>query len=207
MRPFNTRQTSLAAAAALAGVMAGAADVGADLNIISDTVVDGSMLAIDPPGGLFVSHESNDPLLTLTNGAGSEGIEAVVVGSLAGESGRLLIEGGSALTNSGTGTLGTYGSMTVLRGDAYLGLTVGSTGAAIVSGEGSEWTNSRNLYVGYFGTGAVTIEAGGSVAAGSGVIGFTEESIASAVVTDVGSTWINSNALYVGYRGVLPHFP
>ncbi len=136
----------------------------------ADVTQNGGVYTIDPADGLFVTHGSNDPLVTLTNGSTTVGIEGLVVGEASGETGRLLINGGSVLSNQGDGdsVLATYPLendviLQVRRGRGYLGLLEGSFGEATVTGAGSQWTNAGRIYVGEFGDGELTIENGGVV--------------------------------------------
>ncbi len=180
----------------------------ANLVIATDITIDGSLapphgqLVINPPAGLFVTHDVNDPLLELTHGATTQGVECLVIGSLTGESGRLLIEGGSTLTNSGNwGSLGTFGSASVQRGHAYLGLNAAATGTATITGTGSTWTNSAPLYIGVSGTGEMTIADAGSVSSWWGYIGDNSGSHGTVTVTGTESTWTNSGWLHIGRSG------
>jgi T5SS/PEP-CTERM-associated repeat protein len=85
----------------------------------------------------------------------------------------------------------------------YIGRDAGATGAALITGAGSKWSNSRNFYVGSFGTATLNIEDGGAVVSGStGYIGNNYGSIGTATVTGAGSKWLNGGgALYVGRSG------
>jgi fibronectin-binding autotransporter adhesin len=199
---FVSRLPQLAASIAfgLAVVLLPGGVWGQNTFITVDTTYNGTPLTINTPAGLFVSHSSNNPLLTLTNGATTSGVEGVVIGSLSGESGQLLIQSGSTLTNSGDGTsLGTFGSRSVRRGDGYIGLNSDSTGVATVTGSGSMWTNSQWLIVGNSGNGTLNIEAGGLVSNTVGSIGTGFAGSTGVVtVTGSGSTWTNSNSLRVG---------
>ncbi len=78
-----------------------------------------------------------------------------------------------------------------------------SNNSALVTGTGSLWTNSDQLYVGYAGScNSMTISNGGKVAGVSGFIGNTAQaSNNSAFVTGAGSLWTNSANLYVGFDG------
>ena len=83
----------------------------------------------------------------------------------------------------------------------YLGYKSGSTGAATVSGAGSTWTNSSELYVGYEGDGALEITDGGVVSNTIGEIGYESGSTGAVTVSGVGSIWTNSSELRVGGDG------
>jgi T5SS/PEP-CTERM-associated repeat protein len=98
---------------------------------------------------------------SLGNGSGSTGTATVTgtgsiwinsrelsVGSSGG--GTLNIQAGGQVSNT-SGFLGDYGII--------------STGTAMVTGTGSKWTNSNDLYVGDFGSGKLTVADGGLVEA------------------------------------------
>jgi T5SS/PEP-CTERM-associated repeat protein len=176
------------------------------LIVTTDTTQNGGTLTVSPAHAIIVSHTSNDPTLSLTNGATANfasGVEAVVVGSLTGEAGSLVINGGSTLSNvgAGTGLLGTYGSVSVLRRNGYIGLNAGSTGAVTVCGSGSTWNNSGSLGVGHMGNGTLAIDAGGLVNSSTGSIGSSSGSTGAVTVSGISSTWNISSVLYVGDSG------
>jgi T5SS/PEP-CTERM-associated repeat protein len=201
--PFNTRRRALATTTALLATLT--APVSADLYITTDTTIDAATLTIDPPGGLFVTHDSNNPQLTLTNAADSQGVEAVVIGSLNGESGGLLVEAGSTLSTSSSNRdpiLGTYGSATVIRRNAYLGLNSDSVGIATVTGGGSSWTIQQSLSVGTLGTGMLTIANGGSASSRSAHIGDGSGSTGAVTVTGTEARWIVNSVLVIGGSGI-----
>lgn len=189
-------------AALLAGVCTSSAY--ADLNVTSNTTENGGTLTVNPGGALNVGHSSNNPLLTMTNSAGSSGVEAVLLGNLNGEAGRLRVDGGSTLDNSeGSTYVATYGSETVFYGSGYIGLNTGSTGEATVFGAGSQWNNEKRLYVGYAGTGTLNIEQGGLLTNGwTGYVAGLSGSQGTATVTGANSSWQNAGQFYVGMNGV-----
>jgi T5SS/PEP-CTERM-associated repeat protein len=121
---------------------------------------------------------------------------------LANQKGDLIVSGGSKLNNTGSGPLGTFGSYTVRRGFGYLGLNAGATGTATVSGTGSEWNNTSQLYVGVDGTGTLNVQAGGKVTNAYGNLGYGSLSSGTVTVAGTGSQWTNSQSLEVGYRGL-----
>jgi len=98
----------------------------------------------------------------------------------------------------GTGTLRIADGVTVTSACGYLGDRSGSTGTATVTGAGSTWTNSEDLYVGNEGTGTLNVEAGGHVNGTTGYVGGNWGPSGKATVTGAGSTWTNSGTLYVG---------
>jgi T5SS/PEP-CTERM-associated repeat protein len=99
------------------------------------------------------------------------------------------------------GSLGMTAGIAVSSSLGYLGYNAGSAGTATISGPGTTWTNSGNLYVGHSGSGAMTIDAGGQVSNTTGYLGFNASSTGTATVSGVGSKWINAGALYVGDSG------
>ncbi len=157
----------------------------ADRRVAIDTTQDGGNFNVFPAGRLTVSHATNNPLLTLTGGATTTGASDVLVGSGAGQSGRLRIEAGSQLSNSGIG---------------YLGYA-GSSGTATVSGAGSHWQNQDRLYVGFLGsgTGSLLIEKGGQVTSSGGTVGYS--AAGTVTVTGEGSRWQVDGMVNVGENG------
>lgn len=173
----------------------------ADRVINVDTTISNGTLTVDPPSGLIVSHATNNPLLTVTNFSDSDGVEGVVVGSLSGESGRMLIGPQSYIGNGGAGTLGTYGSISVRRGAGYIGLNSGAVGHVTVSGPAAIFGNADSLFVGYGGTGTLILENGGGAFSQSGNIGFQPGSIGEVRVSGSGSSWSMLGSLLVGIDG------
>jgi T5SS/PEP-CTERM-associated repeat protein len=86
----------------------------------------------------------------------------------------------------------------VSSSQGIIGLTDGSTGTATVSGAGSSWTNSSDLFVGDYGTGILNIDSGGSVSNTNGYLGYYGDGSGTATVSGVGSTWTNTDSLYIG---------
>ncbi|MCP4892051.1 MAG: hypothetical protein GY904_36365, partial [Planctomycetaceae bacterium] len=74
----------------------------------------------------------------------------------------------------------------------------GSTGVATVTGSGSQWNSSNNLFVGDSGNGTLNVEAGGVVSNNVGYIGVTSSSTGVATVTGSGSQWNNTRDLIIG---------
>lgn len=73
-------------------------------------------------------------------------------------------------------------------------------GTALVTGSGSQWLMSRDLWVGQFGDGELTIENGGVVESQSAQIGSVAGSSGTALVTGTNSQWANSN-MFLGLDG------
>ncbi|HSU53760.1 MAG TPA: hypothetical protein VLT36_06850, partial [Candidatus Dormibacteraeota bacterium] len=106
---------------------------------------------------------------------------------------------------------GSGGSLVISNGaklsctEGFVGTNPGSdTNNALVTGAGSVWTNSADMYVGYIGVkNSLLISNGGRVYSANGNL--ADDSTSSnntAVVTGSGSFWTNSGNMYVGYSGV-----
>jgi T5SS/PEP-CTERM-associated repeat protein len=100
-----------------------------------------------------------------------------------------------------TGTLAVDGGSQLSSDDASLGYNSGSTGTATITGAGSKWINSSDLYIGRSGNGALHVETGGQVINVLGYLGYNSGSTGTATITGAGSKWINSSTLYVGNSG------
>ncbi|MGD0016112.1 MAG: PKD domain-containing protein [Verrucomicrobiia bacterium] len=91
------------------------------------------------------------------------------------------------------------------NGTGYVGYEVAaSNNSAVVSGSGSAWSNSINVYVGYSGSGnSVVVSNRGTVFSGSALfIGDTGTSTSnSVVVAGTGSVWNSSVSVFVGQIG------
>ncbi len=113
--------------------------------------------------------------------------------------------GGTALTVSDSGTDGIlfvrHGSTITNSGSGAIGLTSGRTGVATVTGSGSRWNNSGDVYVGHAGDGTLNVETEGRVNAASGYIGYNSLATGLATVTGTGSQWNNLSTLSVGESG------
>ncbi len=120
------------------------------------------------------------PQFQLTNHASTAGLSSVIVGL--NNRGSLIVSGGTTASSTGTG---------------FLGYSSGSSGAATVTGAGSAWMSTGDLYVGYSGIGTLTINSGAVVSNGFGVIGYPGGT-GVVTVTGVGSTWTNSGNLTIG---------
>jgi T5SS/PEP-CTERM-associated repeat protein len=148
--------------------------------------------------------------LTIEDGAVVSAINGINVGLNTGSNGTVTVTGaGSTWINSSVssglsvGNTGN-GSLTISDGGtvnnsaaASIGTNSGSNSVALVTGTGSTWTNSRNLFIGNLGNGQLTIENGGSVSNVSGFIAASGGN-GTVTVTDSGSSWTNSTALQVG---------
>jgi len=146
-----------------------------------------------------------DASLTLTNGtldASSTG------GEIDGADGEVVVDnatlewnhcyvgyddnGALTVTNDGTVTNGAW---------VHVGSQVGGAGDATITGNGSTWTASDHIRVGWLGDGSLAIEDGATVTTTWSSIGGGSESIGTASVTGSGSTWTSSGWLTVGESG------
>jgi T5SS/PEP-CTERM-associated repeat protein/autotransporter-associated beta strand protein len=84
---------------------------------------------------------------------------------------------------------------------AYIGGNSGSSGAVTVTGTGSTWTNSEDIYVGSGSTGTLYISDGADVTSRSGILAGYSGGDGTVTVTGTGSTWTNTNGLTVGKEG------
>ena len=77
------------------------------------------------------------------------------------------------------------------------------TGTVTVADNGSKWTNSSDVYVGYYGSGhgVLNIQAGGQVSNVNGWIGNGYWMDNTVTVSGVGSKWINSGDLRFDQTG------
>ena len=146
-------------------------------------------------------------------GGGNVTTGQAVAANNAGSVGSITVGGaGSVLVNTstdyamlvgldGSGTLTVQSGGLVTNHDAYLGVNAGSNGSAKVTGAGSLWSNSGDLFVGESGTGALLIEASGQVTDADASIGANAGSFGTAKVTGADSTWNTDNLLAVGDSG------
>ncbi len=102
---------------------------------------------------------------------------------------------------TGSGSLAISNGVQVNSLEGYLGHSAGSTGLAVVDGNGSTWTNTSSLRVGRFGSGTLNITNGGAVSSGTGLIGDYSGSTGVVTVDGNDSTWTSSGNLFVGMDG------
>jgi len=181
---------------------------------------------INGPGSTWVNNSdlnvgyAGNGSLTVSNGANVTSGN-VSLGVFRGSSGSILIDGaGSKLTSSGNLNVGGIfkplpqnggnGSLTVSNGahlttsrNAFLGYSFLSSGRVLITGAGSVWANSGNLYVGNSGNGNLTILDGGNVAtSGDGSLGNVSGGNGKMLVSGAGSTFNGTGNLFVGNSGL-----
>jgi len=150
---------------------------------------------------------------SVTNGAQVSDFSGEVgytVTSHPGVSGNATVDGaGSSWTHGfelyvgyGTGTLTISNGATVSDAFGYLGyfgeFPGRSNGTVTVTGAGSSWTNSNDLFLGNSGTGILNISNAGSVTNGTGQMGYNFGADGTATIDGSGSTWTNNGLFYVG---------
>jgi len=128
-----------------------------------------------------------------------------------------VIGSGSVWTNSSAFSVGEYGgpenelivsngARVVNRSESYLGRwQFGSYSRAVVTGDGSLWTNTSHLTVGgYAPFNTLIISDGGRVVNDAGYLGRSQPTATnnSVVVTGSNSIWISRSSLNIGLAGV-----
>jgi len=84
---------------------------------------------------------------------------------------------------------------------SHIGYSPGSVGTVTVSGEGSEWNNTGEIYVGNEGEGSLNITDGGVVSSAWSIMGYQSGSVGTVTVTGDGSEWANTGPVDVGIFG------
>jgi outer membrane autotransporter protein len=174
----------------------------------------GSSLTLSDSLYLGVSGQGT---LILADGA-SLASQTAYLGYNSGGTGSAVIGGaGSSWTNSGTLHVGYDGTGSLIVADgasvtsatasvtsaaAYLGYSANGSGTVTVTGSGSSWGISGDLYVGYNGTGELTIENGGSVSVSNVFLANGLGTTGTLTVSGAGSQLIASGEIDVGVNGV-----
>lgn len=152
---------------------------------------------------------SSAPTLTINNG-GSLTAAGARIGYGAGVSGSLIVDGTGSNLTLGSGRIGVgydgTGSLTIRAGasavspGAVIGWNTGSNGIATVTGAGSVWTNTADLYVGNVGNGTLRIEDHGAVSSTNGWVGTVTGSRGTVAVSGQNSAWTMSDTFIAGYQ-------
>ncbi|MFA4994453.1 MAG: autotransporter domain-containing protein [Bdellovibrionales bacterium] len=108
-----------------------------------------------------------------------------------------IVEVGTTVAG-GTLTVQSGGSLSDTTG--YVGYSAGSSGTATVTGTGSSWANTSNLYVGRYGSATLAISSGGSVTNVYGYVGYYSGSTGTVTVSGLGSSWTNSSGIQIGHQ-------
>lgn len=163
-------------------------------------------------GDLYVGKDNNATLIVESGGtiSGTGGTIGGNIGYNAGSNGTVTVTGSGSVWNNppgqdmdvganGTGTLNILNGGTVSNRNGTVAHFVGSTGTVTVTGEGSTWTNSNELVVGWSGRGEMTVSNGGRVTANSnGFIGARNGGSGQVTVTGAGSRWDIGSQLVIG---------
>ncbi|MCX6899401.1 MAG: M6 family metalloprotease domain-containing protein, partial [Verrucomicrobia bacterium] len=163
----------------------------------------------------FVGNNGSGGSLIITNGGRVNVSGGGNIGSAASSTNNVVVVAGigSVWSNGSSAYVGVSGSrnnLTITDGGTVID-TMGHVGfnrtasnnTALVTGSGSLWTNTRNLYVGNGGIGNLLgISDGGQVVSVTGFVGFLSVSTNNAVlVSDPGTLWNNLADLCVGGTG------
>ncbi len=162
--------------------------------------------------GTLLVGDQGTATLTISAGGQYEGGGPVYIGSAAGSSGSIVVNGQSSFTLSGSqplfvgyngqGSFDLADGATASTGDATLGYAAGSSGDASVSGAGTSWLIDGDLIVGGDGTGTIVISTGATVSNDNATIGLgSGNGASSATVSGLGSQWTTSGLLTVGSSG------
>jgi T5SS/PEP-CTERM-associated repeat protein/autotransporter-associated beta strand protein len=178
----------------------------------NSVLVTGTNSAWTNTNELTVGYQGSSNSLVISNGGSVASLNGRI--GIQSSSNNVLVTGtGSAWTNTTELLIGNTGSDnslvisnegTVVTGMCLIGdQSTASNNSVLVTGTNSAWTNTGDLFVGYYGSGnSLVISNGGAVVNSDGYIGFyADSSNNSVVVTGSNSLWTNSNDLVVGNSG------
>jgi T5SS/PEP-CTERM-associated repeat protein len=104
--------------------------------------------------------------------------------------------------NTSYGSLQVDGDSDLTSFSARIGNQLGSTGVTTISGNGSTWTESGLLQIGYYGKGTLSIAGGATVINNdSAHIAEYTGSTGAVTVDGTNSTWTCNANLFLGHRG------
>ncbi|MCC7519822.1 MAG: PEP-CTERM sorting domain-containing protein [Verrucomicrobiae bacterium] len=109
--------------------------------------------------------------------------------------------GSLTVGNTADGSLTIAGGGSVYSTQTTVGNNAGVTGAVTVTGAGSDWSISSDLFVGQNGAGNLTVSAGGRVSDVNGHVGANVGSTGTVLITGTNSTWSNTGDLHIGQNG------
>jgi fibronectin-binding autotransporter adhesin len=163
-------------------------------------------------GDLYIGNAGTGSLLVQTGGTVTS-VGRSRIGDQLGSTGTATITGAdSSWVNSADALLvGNFGRgvLNILSGGLVSGMigrvgeSAGSTGEVTVSGTGSKWTNTGDLYIGNAGTGSLLVQSSGAVTSvGSSRIGDKVGGSGTVTIAGAGSSWVNSSGdILVGNFG------
>jgi fibronectin-binding autotransporter adhesin len=152
--------------------------------------VDGASAVFRSLTPISVGGENGTGTLTIRNGGSVSSLQGVI-GDGVGSTGTVTVDGpnsswvttgaGMVIGNYGEGHFTVSGGASVRNERAMLGLAPTGRGTLVVTGAGSSWTDSGDMYVGYQGgAGTLEVRAGGSVEIFNSLyVGYGGEGIAS----------------------------
>ncbi len=147
---------------------------------------------------IYLGGLSDDGTLSVDGAGSSVGI------------GGTLIVGGGINTGGGEGTLSISNGAAVISSFGYLSFFRGNQATATISGAGSSWTMSNDLYVGGLntsgsglGTAEMVVSGGATVSNNNAYLSNVSFAFTSDVtVSGAGSQWLNSGEVRIGASGV-----
>lgn len=162
-------------------------------------------------GSLYVG-QSGHGTVNIEN-SGSVSFSSGFIGNQAGSNSVVTVTGaGSRLTSlglqfvvgvSGSGALNIANAGVVSNASGFIGGNSGSTGVVKVTGAGSQWSNSSDLYVGMQGTGTLNVLDAGKVTASALSIGARGNVNLDGGTLQVGSGAIASGGVFNWASGTL----
>jgi T5SS/PEP-CTERM-associated repeat protein len=149
----------------------------------------------------------DDAALTIRANSKYIGSQGVTIALGTGTHGQLNVQGaGSSFSAAANLVVGDYGDAkvyvdtggSVASKNAYLGKSGGS-GSVSISGTGSKWANTANLYA---TQGDITIDQGGAMSTANAQIGNYTDTLATLTVKGSNSAFTATNTLSVGQGGL-----
>ncbi|WP_370677325.1 autotransporter domain-containing protein [Pleomorphomonas sp. PLEO] len=186
-------------------VTSGETYIAAGAGSTGSLVVSGSGSKFTDTGMLYVGYAGSATGSLAISGGGTVVDTRANIADGIGSSGSATIAGnGSTWTNSGALYVGGggVGTMTVSAGGtvtstigAIGNLASSSTSSVRVTGAGSSWTTSDELFVGLYGNATLAVDSAGTLTSAGAVIG--RHSTSSATVSGSGSSW-STGAISIG---------
>ncbi|MEJ1992663.1 MAG: autotransporter domain-containing protein [Maritimibacter sp.] len=131
------------------------------------------------------------------NGSGQIILDAgttMFAGDMAGYTGALMVNNGTLAITSATPAHSREG---------IIGLEAGTSGTAVIDGDGADWDMDYGLSVGLGGRGDLAVQNGGTItmANGNSFLGYSTGSTGAATVEGTGSRLDSRYTIHVGYYG------
>lgn len=188
---YNTG-TGLTTVNATGSINVGNASAGGSFNVGGEILVNGGAVNLTHVDSIFSAAS-----LTIDGGQVNRSSGAMSISTVVSTGANLTVGHG---TGTGTLTIENSGVLTN-SGQVRIGNESSSMGVVAVSGVGSLWNNSGDVFVGVTGSGNLNVESGGVVSNFLGTIGSNTGSTGDVLVSGSGSQWNNSAALHVGDLG------